>query len=92
MPITNLTTIFADGVVNIFWDLQNFPPIQGIQFYRNTANQLSGRGRLSPRVSNSDSFSDATVQSNNTYWFMFKITLEDGSTLNTEPEGEICIP
>lgn len=92
LPTTNLTTRLDNGVVTIDWDLQYFPEIGGIQFYRNTQNQLSGRDRISTSIPTSGSFTDSTVESGVTYWYMFKITLADGSTYNTEPEGQITIP
>ncbi|MDC8832494.1 rhamnogalacturonan lyase [Alteromonas gilva] len=92
LPTTNLTTRFENGAVTIDWNLQYFPEIRGIQFYRNTRNQLSGRERISTSVPTSGSFSDGTVASGVTYWYMFKITLADGSTYNTNPEGQISIP
>jgi hypothetical protein len=92
VPLTNLTSTYTDAGIALSWDLQNFPEIVGSQLYRNTLPQAGGRTRLSV-LPEADllkgTFLDTTAEPGVTYWYMFKLTLSDGSTPSTDVEGEI---
>ncbi|MGO4893769.1 rhamnogalacturonan lyase family protein [Flavobacterium sp. W21_SRS_FM6] len=92
VPVTNLTSTYTDAGIALSWDLQNFPVIVGSQLYRNTLPQAGGRTRLTI-LPDTDvlqgTFLDTTAEPGVTYWYMFKLTLADGSTPSTDVEGEI---
>lgn len=92
VPLTHLSSIYTSAGILLSWDLQNFPNIVGSQLYRNTLPQAGGRTRLSILPESdllSGSFLDTTAEAGVTYWYMFKLTLEDGSTPSTDVEGKI---
>ncbi len=91
VPKTHLTSEEVDGGIQISWSLEDFPqPIRGVQVYRNTREQLGGRTRISPSAPVSGSLTDTqSLVAGTTYWYMFKLTMQDGSTFNTEPEAAI---
>ncbi len=96
-PSTSLSTAVDGATIVVSWDLQNFPQeVTGVQLYRNTTNELGGRVRVSPSGPTSGSFvDDGSVEplvSGTRYWYMFKLTLADGSTYNTDPEADIVAP
>ena len=90
-PKTHLSAVQnGDGIV-ISWQLEDFPQaIRGVQLYRNTKAELSGRTRISPSAPVSGSLTDTlSLVNGTTYWYMFKLTMEDGTTYNTEPEAAV---
>ena len=91
VPKTHLTSEEVQGGIQISWSLEDFPqPIRGVQVYRNTRNQLGGRTRISPSAPVAGSLTDSQgLVAGTTYWYMFKLTMQDGSTFNTEPEAAI---
>lgn len=89
---TNLSATYTDDGVVLSWDLKNFPELAGSQLYRNTSNQLGGRGRLAILPASdvlTGTFLDTTAVAGETYWYMFKLTDAAGGTINTDPEGQI---
>ncbi len=90
-PKTNLTSVKVDGGIQISWDLQDFPQaVKGVQIYRNTKAALSGRTRVNASAPTSGTFVDTlSLSEGTTYWYMFKLTMADGTTYNTDPEADI---
>lgn len=90
--VTNLTTsLNADNQVVVTWDLANVQDGTVVELYRNSVNQLGGRGRLISGADMTGSFVDDTAVSGTTYWYMFKL-IKDLKTHNTDPEAQITIP
>ncbi|MBX2858835.1 MAG: rhamnogalacturonan lyase [Cellvibrionaceae bacterium] len=80
--------------IKLSWDLQDFPEaIAGIELYRNDINQLGGRSRINRSVPETGEFIDtletAEAENGKQYWYMFKVTLDDGQVYNTNPEAAI---
>ncbi|WP_255439247.1 rhamnogalacturonan lyase [Aestuariibacter sp. GS-14] len=90
-PQTNLTSQKAEGGIQLNWSLAGFAqPIRSVQIYRNTSAQLSGRTRINPGAAETGSFLDTqNLVEGTQYWYMFKLTMQDGSTINTDPEAVV---
>jgi len=93
VPTTNATATVNGLSVDLTWNLQNFEPeITYFEVYRNTTNALSGRTRIVADATNPGSFTDTGVEAGGEYWYMFKVTLGDAGTVNTDPELRTVIP
>jgi len=90
-PKANLFSILADGGISLSWNLQDFlQDIQGIELYRNTVEALDGRERIAQGLDPQGTFLDTlNLVEDQAYWYMFKVTLADGSVVNTDPEANI---
>ncbi|HSX84526.1 MAG TPA: hypothetical protein VLE50_03930, partial [Cellvibrio sp.] len=89
-PKTNLTSSRSDTGISLSWQLQNFPPIRVVEVFRNTRNQASGRTRIFTSAPHEGTLVDELdLIEGTTYWYMFKLTMEDGTTLNTAPEAMV---
>ncbi|KXI27358.1 rhamnogalacturonan lyase family protein [Paraglaciecola hydrolytica] len=89
---TNFTSTYTAEGIALSWNLENYPDVVGSQLYRNTLPQAGGRTRLSVLAASDvmqGTFMDTTAVAGETYWYMFKLTLADGSTPSTDVEGEI---
>lgn len=89
---TNLTTKYTDAGIEVNWNFENYENVKGSELYRNTINGTSGRVRIHIPDSASvqaGSFLDTTVDPDIRYWYMFKLTLDDGSTPTSDIAGEI---
>ena len=97
---SNVTNLSAEldpalGTINLTWKLWNFgQDIASVDLYRNTSDSLTGKtlvradvraldGRLR------DTGGDNGFTQNETYWYSFEVTLQDGTVVNTDPEGEV---
>ena len=98
LPDTNLATSVSGSSIELTWDLQHFPQdVTDVQVYRHTVDDaLGGRTRVAtgqlPAGTFVDDGSVAALESGTTYWYMFKLTMEDGSTYNTSPQAGIAAP
>ncbi len=95
--VTNLqTTLNPDlGIINVTWKLWNFDgEITNVDLFRSTSDSLSGKtlvredvlpidGRLR------DTGGDDGFSQGQSYWYSFEVTLDDGTVVNTDPEGEV---
>lgn len=88
--ITNLEAVYSGQQISVTWNLQNFgQEIEYVELYRNTSNQLGGRTRIVAGADLSGTFVDTEdLVDGTTYWYMFKIRLADGTTVNTDPDAE----
>jgi rhamnogalacturonan endolyase len=86
---TNLTSVKEGNAVRVTWNLKNFGDMKAIELYVNNRAQASGRTRLSASVQASGDFLHSNGVEGTRYWYMFKITMNDNTTVNTDPEGEI---
>ena len=92
-PETNLTMALGsvNSTVDLTWELNNFPDnISKVELYRNTAETTSGRTKVAD-VEAIGSITDTGVILDASFWYMFKITLSDGSTINTDISGPIIL-
>ncbi len=90
-PKTNLISTKTDTGISLSWKLQDFPQaIRVVEVYRNTRNQASGRTRILANAPQEGTLLDASsLVAGTTYWYMFKLTMNDGTTINTLPEAMI---
>lgn len=88
-PKTNLVSSKVSNGINLSWKLQDFPSIRVVEIYRNTRNQASGRTRVIASAPQEGTLVDTGVVAGTTYWYMFKLTMTDGTTVNTIPEASI---
>nr|WP_324260106.1 rhamnogalacturonan lyase [Cellvibrio fontiphilus] len=88
-PKTNLVSSKVSNGINLSWQLQDFPAIRTVEIYRNTRAQASGRTRVIASAPQSGTLVDTGVVAGTTYWYMFKLTMSDGTTVNTDPEASI---
>lgn len=85
--------INSSDTVDLTWSITGLPEnATKIEIFRNTINSTSGRTLISAVPDITGSFTDVSVQSGTDYWYMFKILLSTGETVNTEPEGPITVP
>ncbi|WP_323814897.1 rhamnogalacturonan lyase [Cellvibrio sp. NN19] len=88
-PKTNLVSSKVANGISLNWKLQDFASIRTVEVYRNTLNQASGRTRVLASAPQEGSLVDTNVVAGTTYWYMFKLTMSDGTTVNTTPEASI---
>ncbi len=90
-PKTNLISAKTDAGISLSWKLQDFPQaIRVVEVYRNTRNQASGRTRILASAPQEGTLLDTSgLVAGTTYWYMFKLTMSDGTTINTLPEAMI---
>lgn len=88
-PKTNLVSSKLSNGISLSWKLQDFPSIRVVEIYRNTRNQASGRTRVIASAPQEGTLVDTGVVAGTTYWYMFKLTMTDGTTVNTTPEASI---
>lgn len=88
-PKTNLVSNKVSNGISLSWKLQDFPSIRVVELYRNTRNQASGRTRVLASAPQEGTLVDTGVVAGTTYWYMFKLTMTDGTTVNTLPEANI---
>lgn len=90
-PRANLFSLLSDGGISLSWRLENFfQEFTAIELYRNTIESLDGRVRIEPSAVAEGSFLDTTdLVEGTTYWYMFKVTLADGTVVNTNPEASL---
>jgi rhamnogalacturonan endolyase len=90
-PKTNLISSKTDAGISLSWKLQDFPQaIRVVEVYRNTRNQASGRTRILASAPQEGTLLDINgLVAGTTYWYMFKLTMNDGTTINTLPEAMI---
>lgn len=86
---TNLVSSTVSNGIRLNWELQGFPAIRVVEIYRNTRNQTSGRTRIIASAPQEGTSVDAGVVAGTTYWYMFKLTMTDGTIVNTNPEAMI---
>ncbi len=91
VPLTNLTAERVEGGIHLTWSLEDFPQgINRVEIYRNTSARLPGRGRVIFDAPLAGELTDSTgLVEGTTYWYMFKLTMADGTTFNTEPESPV---
>jgi len=90
-PESNLITRLEDGGIRIDWNLKNYEGIfSNIEILRNTEAMADGAtpiiGGLEPKGAVADY--DNLVETQ-TYWYMMRVTMDDGTVITDEPMGEI---
>lgn len=97
---SNMTHFTADldpelGVIDLTWKLWNFgEDIVNVDVYRNNSASLSGMTRIREDVRAvdgrlRDTGGDVGFVENEIYWYSFKVTLADGTVVDTDPEGGV---
>ncbi|MCU4676544.1 hypothetical protein N7931_12980 [Catenovulum sp. 2E275] len=81
--------------INLTWELRNFgQSITNVNVYRNTTDSLDGRVLVKENARATDgrlrdTGGDTGFTNGTTYWYSFEVTLEDGTVVDTTPEGNI---
>lgn len=89
-PKTNFVSSKVTDGISLSWKLQDFASIRVVEIYRNTRNQASGRTRIVASAPQEGTLIDSSgLVTGTTYWYMFKLTMSDGTTVNTTPETSI---
>lgn len=90
-PQTHLVSSRVPEGIHLSWKLEDFAqPIRVVEVYRNTRNQANGRTRVLASAPEEGELTDSNgLEPGTTYWYMFKLTMQDGSIVNTDPEASI---
>ncbi|WP_428242922.1 rhamnogalacturonan lyase [Gynuella sp.] len=81
-PSVELFSSVYNGAVSLSWNIHN-ANIRGLEVYRDTDSNPSGRTRIGIVSASTRNFTDTTAERGRTYYYWIKMTEQDGTVTNS---------